>query len=59
MGCGEVVNTTDFDSVIRGFKSHQPSLESLNQLVEHLIFKMLEDRNINIRKKRYKTWMDL
>ena len=45
MGCGEVVNTTDFDSVIREFKSHQPSLESLNQLVEHLIFKMLEDRN--------------
>ena len=45
MGCGEVVNTTDFDSVIRGFKSHQPSLESLNRLVEHLIFKMLEDRN--------------
>ena len=38
MGCGEVVNTTDFDSVIRGFKSHQPSFVPLAQLVEHSTF---------------------
>lgn len=38
MGCGEAVNTTDFDPVIRGFKSHQPSYVPLAQLVEHSTF---------------------
>lgn len=26
LGCGEVVNAVDFDSIIRGFKTLQPSL---------------------------------
>lgn len=38
MGCGEVVNTTGFDPVIRGFKSHQPSYVLLAQFGRALDF---------------------